>query len=191
MLDRLIELGGHCQIVLIQGNHEEMLLAACESEPALRYWENCGGVATLNSYKFGGKLRDIPPRHWQLLAEQVPYFETETCVFTHANYLSDVPFSEQPEHQLRWALFEPADMHPHCSGKRVIVGHTEQRSGEILDLGFATCIDTACWRHGWLTALAPQSGECWQASRWGVMREADEPALRGRMPHFERSAEST
>ena len=38
------------------------------------------------------------------------------------------------------------------------------------DLGHLVCIDTACWRHGWLTAIDVDSGETWQASRFGVMR---------------------
>jgi len=189
VLDRLIELRQRCRVVLIRGNHEEMLLAVHESERALRYWEHCGGSYTLNSYRFGATVAEIPLRHWQLLREQVAYFETDSLILTHANYLPNVPFCEQPDHQLRWGLFEPGEMRPHESGKRVIVGHTEQSNGEILDLGFATCIDTACWRHGWLTALAPHSGECWQASRWGVLREPEEPALRGKLPQFERRDE--
>ena len=38
-----------CNVVLIEGNHEEMMLAARESESALRYWEVVGGYATINS----------------------------------------------------------------------------------------------------------------------------------------------
>jgi hypothetical protein len=45
-------------------------------------------------------------------------------------------------------------------------------------LGFATCIDTACWRYGWLTALDRTSGEIWQASKWGVLREPGEASHR-------------
>ena len=47
-------------MVLIRGNHEEMMLAARDSEAALRYWENCGGIATLNSYLFGGTHQEHP-----------------------------------------------------------------------------------------------------------------------------------
>ena len=38
VLERIIALRRECQVVLIQGNHEEMLYAARESEGALRYW---------------------------------------------------------------------------------------------------------------------------------------------------------
>src|SRR6187455_323685 len=77
VLDRLLELQEQCQLTLIRGNHEEMMLAARESEAALHYWENCGGVATLNSYFFGARLEHIPADHWKLLDEGRDYYETD------------------------------------------------------------------------------------------------------------------
>ena len=59
---------------------------------------------------------------------------------------------------------------PHESGKTVIVGHSSQKSGEILDRGHMMCIDTFCFGGGWLTALDVQSGELWQADRDGDLR---------------------
>ena len=181
VLDRLFDLKQRCSLVLIEGNHEEMMFAARESEKALRYWENCGGVTTLNSFRFGGGLKDIPEEYWKLLDEGVPYYETEDHIFTHANYLPDSPMPVQPGYQLRWALFEPEKMQPHESGKTVWVGHTEQVNGEILDLGFAACIDTACWRYGWLTAVEVNSRQTWQANRWGSLREVGEPSQRSQL----------
>ena len=178
VLDRIVELHQRCHVVLIRGNHEEMMLAARESEEAQRFWERCGGVATLNSYRFGARLDEIPSWHWALLEHCRPYYETDDFIFTHANYLPDAPMEEQPGHQLRWALFDPEEMRPHFSGKPVTVGHTEQRDGEICDLGFAACIDTASWRYGWLTAIDRSSGQLWQASRWGVLREPGEATHR-------------
>ncbi|MFO0917833.1 MAG: metallophosphoesterase family protein [Planctomycetaceae bacterium] len=186
VLDRLLELPERCQVTLIQGNHEEMLFAARDSEQSLRYWENCGGVATLNSYRFGALVSEIPDKHWDALRSAAPYVETEQFIFTHANYQADLPMDQQESYQLRWDLFDPDHMHPHHSGKTVIVGHTEQKNSEILDLGFAICIDTACWRYGWLTALDVHSRDYWQASRWGILREEEEPTHRGRLPQFER-----
>ena len=168
-------------MVLIQGNHEEMMYAAREDEKALRYWENCGGVATLNSYRFGGTLADIPAEHWALLDTCVPYYETDECILTHANYRADLPMAEQPEYTLRWELFDPAKEQPHISGKTVVVGHTEQKNAEILDLGFAICIDTVCCKYGWLTALDVSSREVWQASRWGMLRDSEETSHRHRL----------
>ena len=42
-------------------------------------------------------------------------------------------------------------------------------------------IDTACWRYGWLTAIKPSTGETWQASKWGVLREQGEESHRERL----------
>ena len=173
VLERIIALKQECDVVLIQGNHEEMMYAARENEKALRYWENCGGVATLNSYRFGGTLADIPAEHWALLDTCVPYYETDEFILTHANYVADLPMAEQPEYTLRWELFDPAKERPHFSGKTVVVGHTEQKNAEILDLGFAMCIDTVCCKYGWLTALDVSSREVWQASRWGMLRDSE------------------
>jgi serine/threonine protein phosphatase 1 len=181
VLERIIELQSRCRVVLIQGNHEEMMIAARESEQALRFWENCGGVATLNSYRFGARLEEIPGQLWALFEQCRPSYETDKVIFTHANYLPDVPMSLQPGHQLRWVLFDPAEMQPHFSGKPVVVGHTEQADGEVLDLGFAICIDTACWRSAWLTAIELPSKQIWQASRWGQLRDPGEASQRRRL----------
>lgn len=181
VLERILRLQRECRVVLIRGNHEEMMFAARENEPALRYWERCGGVATLNSYRFGATLAEIPAEHWALLESSVPYFETEQFIFTHANYDASLPMKEQPDYALRWELFDETKERPHLSGKNVVVGHTEQKNAEILDLGFAMCIDTACWKYGWLTAIDVEARDYWQASRWGVLREGNETSHRIRL----------
>jgi serine/threonine protein phosphatase 1 len=181
VLDYILELQSKCQVVLIEGNHEEMMLAARESQEAFLAWQNWGGAPTLSSYHFPGKMSDVKSEHWQLLESCLPFYETEDFIFTHANYLPDLSMSEQPGHYLRWTLFDPHEMHRHESHKPVVVGHTEQKEGEIVDLGFAMCIDTACWRYGWLTAMDCYTGDTWQASRWGVMREPEESSHREKL----------
>jgi len=178
VLERIRNLQDTTQVTLIQGNHEEMMFAARENEPALRYWERCGGVPTLNSYRFGATLDEVPAAHWELLTSCQPYLETEHFIFAHANFLPDLSMAEQPDYLLRWDLFEAAKEQAHFSGKTVVVGHTEQKTAEILDLGFALCIDTACWTYGWLTAIDVATREVWQASRWGVLREPDQASER-------------
>ena len=59
---------------------------------------------------------------------------------------------------------------PHESGKRVIVGHSSQKTGEILDLGHLKCSDTFCYGGGWLTALEVATDEVEQANREGSIR---------------------
>ena len=174
VIESLLALRERCRLVCLMGNHEEMLLAARSSESALRYWEMCGGVQTLNSYRFGCVLDEIPDEHWRFVGECLDFFETADHLFVHANFDPEAPVADQQSRTLRWELLDPDATRGHCSGKTVVVGHTEQKSGEILDLGFVKCIDTACCRHGWLTALDVASNRVWQASRFGQLRERDE-----------------
>jgi serine/threonine protein phosphatase 1 len=174
VMDQLIALSQRCRLVCLMGNHEEMLLAARDSLEARRYWETFGGVATLNSYHFGASLEAIPEEHIRLIESCVDYYETNSHIFVHANYDPQLAMAELEPHTLRWDLLDPSEVRPHVSGKRVIVGHTEQANGEVLDLGCVCCIDTACWRYGWLTALSVDTGQLWQASRFGQLRSESE-----------------
>ncbi|TWT33390.1 metallophosphoesterase [Blastopirellula retiformator] len=176
-IERLIELESQTNLVHLLGNHEEMLLASLTCEKTCRYWENCGGARTLSSYRLGGKISDIPSDHLAFIYRSRPYYETENCIFSHANAEPDLTMNRQPPYVLRWKVLEPDAHECHYSGKTLFVGHTEQRDGEVLNLGCIQGIDTACWRNGWLTAIDVNDRHFWQASRFGQMREADEPAL--------------
>lgn len=173
VLDRLLDLQVRCRVVLIQGNHEQMMLEALKSDEALESWMMFGGYDTLTSYRFGAKISEVPAAHVALVESSLPYFETDSHIFVHASYDPGLPLKVQPEYLLRWALLEDPFPGPHTSGRRVVVGHTEQRNGDILDLGHVVCIDTYCRGYGWLTAMDVNSGELWQASRFGVMREGE------------------
>lgn len=171
VIQTLLDLRKRTNLVAIEGNHEEMLAAALENEKQRRYWEMAGGIQTLNSYRYAGSLRDIPGEHWEFILSAADYFQTSTHIFTHANYEPNLPLHEHATYTLRWSLLDPKNAKPHFSGKTAIVGHTEQRSGDILDLGFVKCIDTYCYGSGWLTALEVKTGQIWQASRWGMLRD--------------------
>jgi serine/threonine protein phosphatase 1 len=176
VLDQLIDLAGHCRLVPLLGNHEEMLLAAVRDRGALRRWLECGVVETLRSYEWspGGSKRSladvIPASHRAFLSACQSHHETANHIFAHAGYVPDLPMDQQPGMALRWRVTSRDTAKRHYSGKRIIVGHTPQTSGEILDLGFLVCIDTGCCRGGWLTALDVEAGGVWQANQWGDLR---------------------
>ena len=111
----------------------------------------------------------IPAEHLRFLKGCRDYFETVRHIFAHAYYEPDRPLHEQRWGGLRWASL-PMTPKPHCSGKGATVGHTPQRSGEILDLGFLKCIDTFCHGGRWLTALEVNTGQVWQADLQGRLR---------------------
>ena len=56
------------------------------------------------------------------------------------------------------------------SGKKAIVGHTPDPSGEIFDIGHLMCIDTYCYGGQWLTAADVANGTIWQANDKGQLR---------------------
>jgi serine/threonine protein phosphatase 1 len=182
VLDRLIRLERECTLVPILGNHDEMLLgllvrARSVNRPLLHAWLKMGGDATLSSYGADpdsmapDDLMRIPSDHFEFLGRCRGYHETPTHIFAHAQYDPSEPMAEQRAEVLRWESLRDNIPGPHVSGKRAIVGHTSQKSGEILDVGHLVCIDTFCYGGGWLTALDVDTGEVWQFDREGQPRK--------------------
>lgn len=162
VIEQLLRLKEECRLVLILGNHEEMLLDSLDRGVSMEAWLRYGGAATLFSYD--GDARKIPKAHLDFLRSAVDFWETADEIFIHANLEPRVPLERQTAQWLRWTHLsgkEPA----HPSGKRIVCGHTPQKTGEILTFEGWTCIDTYACGTGWLTALDATSGEYWQASQ--------------------------
>ena len=158
-------------MVPLLGNHEEMLLNALESKSEFRYWFKLGGKQTLESYSFVqvGPGSD-PGRACRVHPALPEYFETQTHIFVHANYEPALPMHQIDGGKLRWEHLDVIRLRPHCSGKTVVVGHTPQMVGTVLDLGFLVGIDTDCCRAGWLTAFDVSTGGIVQADQSGKIR---------------------
>lgn len=173
VLDRLITLSEQCDYVPLRGNHDQMLLEAIEGRHPTT-WLGMGGMATLESYGLNPDLVGFPAEHAAFLRSCRRFFETKTHFFVHANYSPQVRLSFQADAILLWESLTESVPEAHFSGRRAIVGHTPQKSGEILDLGHLVCIDTWCYGGGWLTAFDVDSGQIWQADRDGRLRSHDE-----------------
>jgi serine/threonine protein phosphatase 1 len=172
-IQQLIDLSARCHLILLMGNHEEMLFNASRSRDDLRYWLDCGGVTTRRSYPNRDDRELIDPEHFQFLKQHCrDSHETDRFIFAHANYIPDRPMSEQPRDSLRWDAIRTDQAAPHYSGKTVVVGHTRLPDGKVLDLGFLVMIDTDPTRAGWLTALEVNTGEIIQASQRGEIRRS-------------------
>jgi serine/threonine protein phosphatase 1 len=170
VVEMLIDLGHRCRLAPLMGNHEEVLLDVCACRLPIHWSTSLGGAATLKSYGAGLDISRIPMEHVRFMEGSLDYVETATHIFLHANYDPDLPIPEQPFATMRWKSLREAIPGPHRSGKTVIVGHTAQEGGEILDLGHVKCIDTYCYGGGWLTALDVDTSEVWQANRDGELR---------------------
>jgi serine/threonine protein phosphatase 1 len=167
----LLELKQTHSTVFLRGNHETMMLDDRDNPFNSNGWVTCGGNETLNSYgiSLGPKwVEVIPAAHWKFIEETKRWFENDTHIFVHACLDADLDLPEQPDWILYWSSFN--ELRPHKSGKRIISGHTDQKSGRIKDVGFAACIDTGAAYGGWLTCLDVNSGEYWQADEKGETR---------------------
>jgi serine/threonine protein phosphatase 1 len=173
VIDLLIYVSRRCDLVPLLGNHEEMLLAALDSRSELRYWLEFGGEETLNSYDYDGGKEMIPEDHVRFIRGCRDHHETPTHIFVHANYDHGLPMDRISGTKLRWEHIDIHDQRPHYSGKTVVVGHTPQVSGEVLDLGFLVCIDTDCSRGGWLTAYGANDTIGLQAEQDRIVRAMD------------------
>jgi serine/threonine protein phosphatase 1 len=124
-------------LICLRGNHEIMMME-----------------------ERSGKLSSTVRR---FVDELEPYHETASHIFVHACVDGDIPMDVQPDYYLYWERFESMTQ-PAC-GKKVICGHTVQKSGKPLQNDFAVCIDTNCCRGGWLTCLDVDSGRYFQTNQ--------------------------
>ncbi len=171
-IEILIALRDQCRLVPVLGNHDELLLQIHDGLPGFEEWLGYGGRETLDAY--GCTHPDeIPEEHVEFLQSCVPYYETARHFFVHANYLRDLPLEEQTDYELRWESLNLRRPGPHAAGKIAIVGHTAQKNGEVLDLGYLKCIDTCCYCGKWLTAMDVRSERIWQVDAEGRLREKD------------------
>lgn len=161
VIEQLLELQRRCTLVALMGNHEQMMLEARDDPHKRIEWMEFGGIVTLDSYGDRG-WEDVPEAHWTFLRSCRDWHETSTHLFVHASYEPERALGEQEAGVLRWRSLHEHVPGPHRSGKRAIVGHTPQESGEILALGHLVCIDTGVCHGGRLTALDVESGRAWQ-----------------------------
>ena len=167
VIDLVLELSLKARVIAIRGNHELMLMSVLFGGCKPDLWLLGGGAATLASY--GGSLDRIPPSHIDFFKSLRDHHETEYELFIHAGYQHNVQAEKIDDAHRYWNHLTDIPL-PHCSGKRVFVGHTPQASGEMLDYGHLVCMDTYCFGGGWLTALNLDTDEVIQASRHGHLR---------------------
>jgi len=157
----------HGECIPLRGNHEIMMLESLKGRMPLHAWLGFGGQEALNSYSPDGRPglpEDVPLDHLRFLDHQLlSGYETATHYFVHASMRPHLPLSRQPAETLYWERFE--SLQPHHSGKMVICGHTAQKSGVPLYLGYGICLDTWAYGDGWLTCMNVETGDYWQANQ--------------------------
>ena len=174
-IDYLTDLARRCTLVPILGNHDWMVLElAAGRGKHYANWLSFGGEATLASYDCTSP-EEFPAAHLDFLRGCRLFHETDRHFFLHGSYIKELPLDEQPEDVLLWDSLRYRLPGPHCSDKTAIVGHTSQKTGEVLDLDYVKCIDTWVYGDGWLTVLDVLGGQTWQADKQGNLRDLVSP----------------
>lgn len=114
----------HDNVVLLKGNHEEMLENYLTDFDKFTYLVN-GGSQTLESYlqHCNGAPFPIPGEHMDLLGSLDLYYETEHYIFVHAGLREKIPLNMQGPDDLLW-IRSPFVQSETDFGKRVVFGHT-------------------------------------------------------------------
>lgn len=147
--------------IVIQGNHEAMMLQCLTNPAILRWWIGNGGGETLKSYGYsdGDSLLPlrIPADHLAWLSGLPIYHEDEHRIYVHAGVPFDQQLSDAKPDTLQWMLYagydaggDSAEILPdeqHISGKHIVHGH-EQSASHPLRKAHRTNLDAFAWATG-------------------------------------------
>ncbi len=174
VLDWLIERHQRGTLQALIGNHEEVMLQARDNEAVFNDWLGFGGRETLASYGLPpafASMRALPTEHVTFIKNHlVDYVELEEFICVHGNLERGEPLARQSSQVMRWRKFY-GDGPQHVSGKKILCGHTAQRSGEPLVTNHTICIDTCAYSGHWLTAFEVEAERYWQANESGAFVE--------------------
>jgi serine/threonine protein phosphatase 1 len=148
------------QWIVLQGNHEEMMLRCLSNPGLLRWWLGNGGNATLQSYGYvqGDTLEPlkIPPEHLDWLGSLPVTHEDAHRIFVHAGVPHDEPVASADPGIMQWMLYHGDVEHndasfypdlPHVSGKHLVHGHHQSAAHPLLR-PHRTNLDSFAWLTG-------------------------------------------
>ena len=87
--------------VFLKGNHEDMMVAAADSELFEDRWLGNGGIQTLESYGINSAA-EIPDDHVNWLRGLPLFFDDGQRFFVHAGVNPERPLDRQDESDLLW-----------------------------------------------------------------------------------------
>jgi serine/threonine protein phosphatase 1 len=149
--------------IVLQGNHEAMMLECLNNPGILRWWIGNGGGQTLQSYGYqhGDSLHPlrIPGEHLEWLAALPVTHEDALRIFVHAGVPMDQQIADASRETLQWMLYrEPGDdeypdaeyhdgLGAHVSGKHIVHGHHQDARNPQMRRG-RTNLDSFAWHTG-------------------------------------------
>lgn len=152
------------RLIVLMGNHEELMLRALNGEPEmLRAWMRIGGAATVRSFGLEPPERDgdhaaylrrlatVVPEEWVSWLSSLPLSaRSGDYFFCHAGIRPGVPLKRQKRTDLLWIRDEFLDDREN-HGAVVVHGHSIATEVEIHANRIG--IDTGAYQTGVLTAL--------------------------------------
>jgi serine/threonine protein phosphatase 1 len=158
VIDQILELRkkGY-DIIMLRGNHEQIMLDSGDSLEDYFLWLKNGGAETLDS--FGAESYAQLATHYREFFERTLYWHAwEQYILVHAGLNFNIPDPLSDHHAMLWTRETEVDAG--WLGERIVVhGHTPMPKDEILrQRGQNINIDGGCvypYRlgMGWLTAL--------------------------------------
>ncbi|HEU4390425.1 MAG TPA: metallophosphoesterase family protein [Blastocatellia bacterium] len=129
VIDRLLELKArNSEMVVLRGNHEQMMLDCLDYGDFQWLIPENGGLATLESYGLHlSELRDvsdikIPQEHINFVRGLSPVHEDESAIYVHAGLVIGRELSDTPTETLMWT--RDAHFYKYYTGKLCFFGHT-------------------------------------------------------------------
>lgn len=129
VIDRIMALAAsNPNVVVLRGNHEQMMLDCLEYGDLQWLIPENGGLATLEGYGFNlSQLHDvsdirIPDRHIEFISSLPFYHEDEQAIYVHAGLVPGEHPSETDPDVLVWA--RDFDFYKGYDGKLCFFGHT-------------------------------------------------------------------
>lgn len=179
------------RLVLLMGNHEEMMLRGLSGEPeVIPNWLKYGGMECAESYgvpteRIAGHnpqfmeaeiKHAVPQEHLDFLRSFHDSFRFGDYLFVHAGIRPGIPLEEQDHKDLRWIrddFLECREEH----GMVVVHGHTVVEAPD--DRGNRIAIDIGAYHTGQLAAIGIEGQERWFLSSQGEPAERDSRWSRG------------
>jgi serine/threonine protein phosphatase 1 len=146
--------------IILQGNHEEMMLRCLDNPGLMRWWLGNGGNQTLLSYGYrnGDQIfpLKIPAEHLAWLRKLPVTYEDGKRIFVHAGVPFDQYVEDAKPEILQWMLY-PGDVdhgdadfypdEPHISGMHIVHGHHQSATHPLLK-PHRTNLDSFAWYTG-------------------------------------------
>lgn len=156
------------ELVLLRGNHEDMMIRSAAGDDHSDEWMRKGGKEVLESYDLKykpGWEHKIPAEHWDVIRSTRRYWQHDKFLFVHAGVMPGLPLRDHDNYTLFWKKFrQPKEYAP---GVVVIYGHTAMKDGKIADFGHSICLDTYAYGGKWLSCINLHTRDYWQASESG------------------------